>query len=69
MKAEDLINWGELSRILTGSRLNIRKNRIPKRYEPFINDLKSAITNELSKLPDTAKAGWQNKTESTDTVD
>ena len=50
MKAEDLINWGELSRLLTGSRLNIRKNRIPKKHEPFINDLKAAIDHELSKL-------------------
>lgn len=39
MSAQDLINWGELSRLLSGSRMNIRKNRIPKMYQPDIDRL------------------------------
>ena len=44
----DIINWGELSRLLTGSRLNIRKNRIPKRYIERINRLKVKIDEEIA---------------------
>jgi hypothetical protein len=40
MSAKDLINWGELSRKLTGDRMYLRKNRIPKKYE---NKVKSLI--------------------------
>ena len=39
MGAQDLINWGELSRLLSGSRMNIRKNRIPEKYKAEINSL------------------------------
>ena len=39
MSAQDLINWGKLSRLLSGSRMNIRKNRIPQKYEAEINSL------------------------------
>jgi hypothetical protein len=35
----DLINWGELSRHLSGSRQNIRKNKIPKRYKDKVEKL------------------------------
>ena len=43
MSAKDLINWGELSRKLTGDRMNIRKNRIPKKYEAVVDRLVSVI--------------------------
>jgi len=36
MKAEDIINWGELSRMLSGSRQTVRKNKIPKIHRDFI---------------------------------
>ena len=57
MKAEDLINWGELSRLLSGSRQTVRKNSVPKIHEPFVSGLLKTINKELSKLPDTAKVG------------
>ena len=43
MSAQDLINWGELSRLLSDSRMNIRKNRIPKKYEADVQKLVSHI--------------------------
>jgi len=43
MSAKDLINWGELSRLLSGSRMNIRKNRIPQKYEADVQKLISHI--------------------------
>jgi len=43
MKAENLINWGELSRGLSGSRMTIRKNRIPDIHKPFIEELLKAV--------------------------
>jgi len=39
MDAKDLINWGELSRGLAGSRMNIRRNRIPNKYKEAVNNL------------------------------
>lgn len=43
MNAEKLINWGELSRLLSGSRMTIRKNKIPEIHKEKVNELKSAI--------------------------
>ncbi len=34
-----MINWGELSRRLTGDRTHIRRNKIPKRYQVIISRL------------------------------
>ena len=42
-KAKDLINWGELSRRLSGSRQTIRKNKIPIKHQYKINELLIAI--------------------------
>jgi hypothetical protein len=39
MSSKDLINWGELSRQLTGDRTYIRRGRIPKKYEKRIKRL------------------------------
>ena len=43
MKPENLINWGELSRLLAGSRSVITKKRIGKKHEKPIK----TITNQL----------------------
>lgn len=50
MGAKELINWGELSRLLSGSRMNIRKNRIPQKYEPEVSRLFEQIENWKSNL-------------------
>ena len=40
---DDLINWGELSRLLAGNRSSITKKRIPKKHHPTIERLKELI--------------------------
>lgn len=59
MNGKELINWGALSRILSGSRQTVRKNSIPKVHQPVVDELLEAVDAVLSKLPDTAKAGRQ----------
>jgi len=60
MKAEDIINWGELSRILSGSRQTVRKNNIPKIHKEFVSNLLKSIDKVLNKLPDRAKEREEN---------
>jgi hypothetical protein len=48
MKPENLINWAELSRLLAGSRMTIRRNAIPKKHQPVINRLLAAIEEVLT---------------------
>lgn len=55
MKATELINWGQLSRLLSGSRQTVRKNKIPKKHQQIINELTNAIEGVLAKVPDKAK--------------
>ena len=43
MKADKLINWGELSRILTNSRQGVRKNKVPKKHQKIVSELKNTI--------------------------
>lgn len=43
MDAKDLLNWGKLSRMLSGSRQTVRKNKIPKIHQPFVNELIEAM--------------------------
>ena len=43
MDAENLINWGELSRLLAGNRSSITKKRIPKKHDKSIERLKQLI--------------------------
>lgn len=43
MSAQDLINWGELSRLLSGSRMNIRKNRIPAKYAEAVKEFTNFV--------------------------
>lgn len=50
MSTKDLINWGELSRMLAGSRMTIRKNKIPKKHQKFIGELMELIDNKLKEL-------------------
>jgi len=57
MKAEEMINWGELSRFLAGSRQTVRKNSIPKIHQQFVNDLLKAMNKVISKRLDKAEAG------------
>jgi len=43
MNPEKLINWCELSRILSGSRSVVISNRMPKKHEEAVNELKIAL--------------------------
>jgi len=43
MNPKDLINWGELSRMLSGSRQTVRKNKIPKIHQAFVSELLNAM--------------------------
>lgn len=43
MEAKDLLNWGELSRMLSGSRQTVRKNKIPKKHQEFVKKLTDAM--------------------------
>lgn len=64
MSAQDLINWGELSRLLSGSRMNIRKNRIPKKYKEQVTNLVNCIESWQTEIQTAAiadEAGGQNE--------
>lgn len=37
--AKDIINWSALSEKLAGNRDSIRRNRVPEKYKPTINQL------------------------------
>ena len=49
MKEDKFLNWGEISRYLTGARDNVRRNRIPKKHLGFINKLREAIITIINK--------------------
>lgn len=36
---ESLINWSEVSKLLTGNKENLRENRVPKKHEQDVNQL------------------------------
>ena len=60
MKSTDLINWGELSRLLSGSRMNIRKNRIPEKYKQQVTSIVNCIESWQSEIQTAnAEAGGQ----------
>ena len=40
---DKLINWGELSRTLAGSRSVVTKKRMPKKHEEKVNELRELI--------------------------
>jgi hypothetical protein len=41
--ADAVINWGEISRILSGNRSVVTKKRMPKRHEENVNELRQLI--------------------------
>jgi hypothetical protein len=50
MELEKLINWGELSRILVGSRSVVTRKRMPKKHVKDVNDLLSNIEKWYKQL-------------------
>lgn len=48
-KTKNLFNWGEISRLFSGTRSVIRKNSIPKVHEPIINEIVSAVDGILKR--------------------
>ena len=42
-QVDNLINWGELSRQLAGSRSVVTKNRMPKKHESKVNELRELL--------------------------
>jgi hypothetical protein len=67
VKAEDMLNWGEVSRFCSGSRQTVRRNSIPKIHQPFINELMKAMNKVISKRLDKAEAGGQKNNKITPT--
>lgn len=59
-RIKSLFNWGELSRLLSGTRSVVLKDKYPKKHEPFINDLCDAVKPVLIKYgyeaPDTSES-------------
>jgi hypothetical protein len=49
MDSKNLINWGELSRYLSGARDTVRKNRIPAKHKLFIDELLKSIDKAVLK--------------------
>jgi hypothetical protein len=49
---ENLINWGELSRILAGTRSVVTKSRIPKKHQEKVNELITALQNWYDTVPE-----------------
>lgn len=52
MESKDLINWGELSRFLSGSRQTVRKNKIPLIHQEFVKELLNAMDKVIKKKSD-----------------
>lgn len=53
MNVDNFINWGELSRHLSGSRQTVRRNKIPKKHQNTVDKLKKAIKEVLMDSKDT----------------
>lgn len=49
MKPEQLINFGNLSRLLAGSRNSITRGRIPAKHAAAIQELSDAIGSWIDK--------------------
>ena len=67
MNAKDLINWGALSRVLSGSRQTVRKNSVPKVHQPIIDELLQAVDAVISKAGSARQK--ENKTDKPDDAD
>jgi len=48
-RTKQLFNWGEISRMLSGTRCVIRKNSIPKVHETIVLELVQAVDDVLKK--------------------
>jgi len=48
-KNKKIFNWGEVSRIFSGTRSVIRHDSIPKVHEPIINEMIDAVQTILKK--------------------
>lgn len=48
MNLENFLNWGELSRHLSGSRMTVRRNKVPKIHRPKVDRLLKAIERILT---------------------
>ena len=48
-KTKNLFNWGEISRLFSGTRSVIRRNSIPKVHEPIINEIVESAHEILKK--------------------
>ena len=47
---DKLINWNEISRLLAGHRSSITKDRVPKKHEEKINNLRNKLSEWLSSV-------------------
>ena len=50
MNQKNLINWGELSRLLSGSRSTVRRGSYSKRHKPKIEKLLSLIEGWMEEV-------------------
>ena len=48
MEPKDLLNWGNVSRVLSGSRQTVRRESIPKKHQAAIDELEAAVGKWLS---------------------
>jgi len=48
-KRKKIFNWGEISRIFSGTRSVIRHDSIPKVHEPIINEIIDAVDGILKR--------------------
>ena len=48
---DKLINWGELSRQLAGSRSVVTKNRMPKTHEDKVKELRAKVKKGINPSP------------------
>lgn len=47
---DNLIKWSEISRTLAGDRSSITKDRVPKKHEAKINELRELIKKWLDSV-------------------
>ncbi len=48
MNERKLLNWSEISRLLSGNRSSIREKAVPQKYERSIQKVLAAIKNALT---------------------
>ena len=54
-KIDNLINWGEVSRRLSGSRCVILRNKVPAKHADSVQQLRMAVDNATKNWEDPAK--------------